>query len=101
MYDNELGLNYRGEESYKTSCGACFTLFIAFFLANVALVGLKRMWLRNEPERREHVLMMDEEMWEENGLMELTHHRFNIAIEMRYQGKSIKLKPEYGSLSFY
>jgi len=49
----------------------------------------------------ENLFMMDEERWEENGLMELTSHRFNLAFEMRHKGESIKLKPEYGSLSFY
>ena len=94
-------MNYRGEESYKTACGACFTIFIVFFITNVFIIGIKRLYLRNEPERVEHVMLMTEEMYEENGLMELTHHRFNLAFETRYRGKSIELKPEYGTLSFY
>ena len=83
FYDTEFGLNYRGEESYKTACGACFTIFIVFFITNVFIIGIKRLYLRNEPERVEHVMLMTEEMYEENGLMELTHHRFNLAFETR------------------
>ena len=100
LYDNEFGLNYRGEESFKTIHGACFTIFIVFFILNVALISGNKLVNRVEPESLINHIQMTEEDYEEFGHMELTQNRMNVAFEFRRNGKPIILKPEYGTISF-
>jgi len=62
---------------------------------------MRRMIVRNEPERVEMILPMTEHDYEEYGLMELTHSRINFAFEFRIRGKSVNLDPRIGSLVAY
>jgi len=91
MYGMEFGLNYSGQETFKTHHGGCFSILVVLFVLNYTASNFVRMAYKEHPEVFMHYEPMSVADKEKVGIVNLAANRFNLAIQFRSKGELVHI----------
>jgi hypothetical protein len=87
LYGSRFEWNFRGVETYRTVCGAMFSLLVIVFVGLFTLNNFLRLILRRSPEIYVYSQVIDAEELHEIGKLDIFENRLNMAVKVFSEGK--------------
>jgi hypothetical protein len=100
LYGQTFDLNYRGEETYKTLHGACFSIFIGIIVLNYTANNVIRMTTRSDPT----VFVHSEPIpFDSKRLLDINFEEFhfNVGVQIMRHHKHIKIDEEIATVQAF